>query len=215
MSRAKQHKSLARRLLSLRQRRAGIETVPDSLLNKLGRTGYTYILRGYSGLCKIGTSIKPKQRINELRRMNPGPLDLIALINGGREMESELHRSFANCRCHGEWFRLTDTDLKTIRAYGESFAHIDRSDWKRSAKLGQEIDDAEWEAFKLNGSAPLAGSLLPDLIDVPALRKIDVQVRRAQARATRAKEKKVKSRIKIPLTQPRRRALAVELEAAS
>ena len=213
MSAAKQHRALARRLLSLRRRRADIDSIPESLLNKLSRVGYTYILRGYTGLYKIGTSINPKSRISDLRRMNPGPLDLVALINGGRNMEAELHRSFSHCRCHGEWFRLSDAELETIRAYGESFAHINRSDWRREESLREAINDAEWGAFKLVETAPLAGSPLPDLVDIPALRKINEGVRHAQTSLARPRQKKPKRRVSI--TQPRRKALVDALREAS
>lgn len=69
--------------------------------------GYVYFLYG-AGLTKIGHSSTWRARTIELRNMSPVPVDLLLVITGGQGIESLLHREFAECRRHGEWFALPD-----------------------------------------------------------------------------------------------------------
>jgi hypothetical protein len=50
------------------------------------------------GLIKIGTSANVPQRMRTLRAT------LLALKPGGREMERQMHRTFAQWAVGGEWF---------------------------------------------------------------------------------------------------------------
>ncbi len=71
----------------------------------------TYLLFDkISRLYKIGRSIEPGNRISRIQ--SPGKLELITVIN--QNVEKSLHRKFKDKRIHGEWFKLSDSDVKYI-----------------------------------------------------------------------------------------------------
>lgn len=71
---------------------------------------------------KIGkTSGRPDSRIKELQTGCPFPIQLVGHVRGGMSKERELHRSFADYRAHGEWFRHEGALAEFIRTIkGES-----------------------------------------------------------------------------------------------
>ena len=78
--------------------------------------GYVYILAG-GGFHKIGKTINPEDRIRWFETKLPFPVKLTHLIpcqNYGLA-EKALHRKFAPRREHGEWFKLSESDLETIK----------------------------------------------------------------------------------------------------
>lgn len=62
---------------------------------------------------KIGVSTNPQKRLASLQTSYHKPLTMLAVINGGRDVESKLHTKFDKFRLSGEWFE----DHKTIRKY--------------------------------------------------------------------------------------------------
>lgn len=64
-----------------------------------------YYLR-YDRRVKIGTSRRPRQRLASIRHH-----ELLAFERGGRALEQQRHREFADVREGGEWFTLT-ADLR-------------------------------------------------------------------------------------------------------
>ena len=66
----------------------------------------TYFLQRQDGLVKIGYSTNIPERKASLE-IGSGPLVLLGMINGGAEVEKELHKHFAHARMFGEWFKLT------------------------------------------------------------------------------------------------------------
>lgn len=58
---------------------------------------------------KIGTSENVKTRLQQL-----GKVDLLALRQGGKEEEKELHARFAKDRAYGEWFHPSAELLEYI-----------------------------------------------------------------------------------------------------
>ncbi len=58
-----------------------------------------YYLR-WSDRIKIGTSHRPRQRLAAIRYE-----ELLAFERGGRDLEQQRHREFADLREGGEWFR--------------------------------------------------------------------------------------------------------------
>lgn len=60
-------------------------------------------------LCKIGfTNTEVEKRMSSLKTGNPFELEVLAVIEGERELEKELHTKFKDYKVKGEWFKLTD-----------------------------------------------------------------------------------------------------------
>ncbi|MFD4595727.1 GIY-YIG nuclease family protein [Streptomyces rubiginosohelvolus] len=69
-----------------------------------------------SHFVKIGLSNSPLKRLLKPQIGSPVPLTLLATFEGGRDLEAPLHRRFAPCRRHGEWFQLGADPLKAVGA---------------------------------------------------------------------------------------------------
>lgn len=69
------------------------------------RVDVVYYIR-YADRVKIGTSARPRQRLATLRHE-----ELLAFERGGRAVEQERHRQFADLRLGGEWFRADEVLL--------------------------------------------------------------------------------------------------------
>lgn len=65
---------------------------------------------------KIGKSVYPGSRLQELQRMTKSKLELLKCIKGGRQEEKEHHERFSDFRIHGEWFTYDGL----LREYVES-----------------------------------------------------------------------------------------------
>lgn len=89
--------------------------VPDADL-PIPQIDVVYYLR-FDRRVKIGTSRRPRQRVSSIRHD-----ELLAFERGGREVEQQRHRDFADIREGGEWFTLTaklDAHIVTLRAVGD------------------------------------------------------------------------------------------------
>lgn len=69
-----------------------------------------YLLEA-SGLYKIGISKDAHARLKQIQSMCPCRIRLLAMWKlpvrkDIVELERELHRTFADCRVHGEWFDI-------------------------------------------------------------------------------------------------------------
>jgi hypothetical protein len=74
-----------------------------------------FIAQGEGGPIKIGyTTKKATWRLSELQVASPQPLVLLAVIQGDREVEVELHTRFADLRIRGEWFERGDALMDFI-----------------------------------------------------------------------------------------------------
>jgi hypothetical protein len=63
------------------------------------------IQTGDDGPVKIGLTRDVRRRLETLQISSPTRLRLLALFEGSRELECELHRRFAAARIKGEWFK--------------------------------------------------------------------------------------------------------------
>lgn len=79
-----------------------------------------YFLRARDGLVKIGVTSNVTRRKWLLQNAHGGPLEVLGTIPGGRPVESALHAVFAPYRMHGEWFRLPDEIVDSIRNWAKS-----------------------------------------------------------------------------------------------
>ncbi|MGN6290422.1 MAG: GIY-YIG nuclease family protein [Sphingopyxis terrae] len=59
---------------------------------------------GMDGPIKIGQSKSPATRARDLSRWSPFPLEVVAEIDGGRELEERFHAAFIDHHEHLEWF---------------------------------------------------------------------------------------------------------------
>lgn len=68
---------------------------------------YVYFMRqiGTVSPVKIGFSAQPEGRLRDMMAWSPEPLEIFWRTPGGRDLELNLHQSFARCHSHGEWFR--------------------------------------------------------------------------------------------------------------
>lgn len=73
-------------------------------------------------MIKIGFSYKPVDRMIELMRWSPLPLELLTAVPGRRQDERALHRRYISTHSHKEWFHATPKMLAEI----EAIAHLGR-----------------------------------------------------------------------------------------
>lgn len=75
-----------------------------------------YVRSPASGLVKIGHAADARQRFNKIQSDCPDTLVLVAIEDGGVELEAARHAEFASLRARGEWFR----DVLDLRAHIDS-----------------------------------------------------------------------------------------------
>lgn len=71
----------------------------------------TYLMSDASGLVKIGRSIDPYARLDNIRTGNP-TAHLLAVLD--IDIEKELHAQYASFKQNGEWFALSSKQLAEI-----------------------------------------------------------------------------------------------------
>ena len=82
--------------------------------------GYVYVVE-FDGHYKIGSSINPQRRAQEVARFYKEPNLVIGeRVPNFREIELVVHKMFETKRERGEWFRLDADDLVTIKRFLES-----------------------------------------------------------------------------------------------
>lgn len=79
---------------------------------------YIYFIKpvDQAGPIKIGTSVSPQLRLHEMGAWSPLPLEIIGVVEGTIADEFFLHRCFADCHSHREWFNQTVKLTATIEA---------------------------------------------------------------------------------------------------
>lgn len=77
-----------------------------------------YFLRSSAGPIKIGTTIRLTQRLRQLAAEHGEGLEVLAVLDGSRDVEQALHGRFAHLRRVGEWFEPGDDLLGFIVSDG-------------------------------------------------------------------------------------------------
>lgn len=80
---------------------------------------YVYFIGGElrrGRLIKIGRARNVDARLRQLQTGSPVKLHIFAAVEGDRIDEARFHVRFAKHREHGEWFKLTDSMVRIIRA---------------------------------------------------------------------------------------------------
>jgi hypothetical protein len=89
----------------------------QEVIQKLDKKGYVYfILNTETGHIKVGYSIDPEQRLEDLQAANSSILKIIKTIEGTVGLERQIHKRFKHLRLHGEWFRAAPELMKYIRS---------------------------------------------------------------------------------------------------
>ncbi len=94
---------------------ARVKSIPQHD-NKLARQRGVYILRASNGLYRIGQTGSLYKRITTHWNENSDDFVLFAFMPTESHLHWEqcLHRTFCDRRIKGEWFALTDEDVKKI-----------------------------------------------------------------------------------------------------
>jgi hypothetical protein len=88
------------------------ECQADYEVLKQNKITKTYIIKeNNSGLYKIGKSTTPKHRERTLQSQIPN-IDIIKIWD--KDIEKELHHKYRNHRVRGEWFDLTNIQIRYI-----------------------------------------------------------------------------------------------------
>lgn len=82
--------------------------------------GFVYVVQADNGLVKIGKALDFNNRLRTLNTMVPYDLFVCCVLDTENMsgLEAFLHREFAGCRVKGEWFRLSDEQIRSIPALG-------------------------------------------------------------------------------------------------
>ena len=88
---------------------------------KPGASQLYFIQEGMRGNIKIGVSVMPNTRINDLSIGNSNELRLLWYCTPkNNRVESDLHLIFNYCRARGEWFK---PDIELVRLINETIRH--------------------------------------------------------------------------------------------
>jgi hypothetical protein len=95
-----------------------------------------YVIRS-GDFVKIGKANDPQKRIADLQTAHPVKLELLATLPGDKWLEKQFHNRFSDRRITGEWFRLTDEEVRT--------ALVESRGWKPLPRTPKESrPDGEW-----------------------------------------------------------------------
>lgn len=82
----------------------------------LKQKGYVYfLLNKFDSAVKIDITANPKQRLKALQCSHSQPLEILKVVEGGRELEAELHKKFADYKIIGEWFKVHKNLMSYIK----------------------------------------------------------------------------------------------------
>jgi len=70
------------------------------------------------GFLKVGISSNPETRVSNMQSATPHTLELITTIETPhpKKVEEMLHRIFRPYSCTGEWFKLTENQINSLKA---------------------------------------------------------------------------------------------------
>lgn len=81
-----------------------------------------YFVQAPNGLIKIGRTSNMPKRMKSLNSMSPVLISLFHVITcdnsfHSRDLENKFHEKFKSKNHHGEWFKLSKADIKSIKKY--------------------------------------------------------------------------------------------------
>lgn len=84
-------------------------------------TGFIYAIRCMDRV-KIGHSVRPTERIEQIRPYCPFPIEFLGVKEGRQREEKHLHKVFAKHRTHGEWFFIDGKEVQEFLATLHEFS---------------------------------------------------------------------------------------------
>lgn len=92
----------------------------SSLLSKGQK--YIYLLES-NGAYKIGLSASMPSRLQTIRNMSSETVYVVYMlpVSNPHEVENRLHKYYADRRDHGEWFKLTTSDIVAFPSVAKAF----------------------------------------------------------------------------------------------
>lgn len=73
------------------------------------KKGFVYFVLDESSVAvKIGCTLRPEERFEELQKLNANELRFLLIISGTTKREKRLHAKFSKYRIHSEWFEYSD-----------------------------------------------------------------------------------------------------------
>lgn len=101
--------------------------------------GYVYFIKQENeDLFKIGITYKdPNARLRSMQTGTPHKLEMFGLVSSDnpRRLEKELHKQFKDYHIRGEWFRLTQEQVKNYLEGNRSTVPNDIIEVKQGSKL--------------------------------------------------------------------------------
>jgi hypothetical protein len=92
---------------------------PPSMMGGLSvipKTPSVYFLLSHDkSVVKIGKAMNPRDRIHDIRRMNPHQLDVIMAVPGYTRVEGFFHQILSSEHSHMEWFRYQGAVIATLQ----------------------------------------------------------------------------------------------------
>ena len=82
----------------------GMENEGDFFGGIIGDTVLGQVMA--SDLYKIGTTVNPRRRWQQVQVHSPWELRVFAVFPGGYKMEAKIHKHFDEYRTRGEWFTI-------------------------------------------------------------------------------------------------------------
>lgn len=83
---------------------------------ELPLVGYLYFMRDQEGLIKIGRSVRPRERREQVCWDRGQEVELLGVVYKGGELEQRVHELFDDLRVFGEWFRPSDNLTRFVEA---------------------------------------------------------------------------------------------------
>jgi hypothetical protein len=80
------------------------------------KRGFVYVFQATDAMFKIGRSAHWQSRLEDLATANPYKLKPAYIFECAFAVEQVLHKTFKPQRVNGEWFHLSDADIKSIPA---------------------------------------------------------------------------------------------------
>jgi hypothetical protein len=121
-------------------------------------SGVVYFVEcSLSSRIRIGTTIDPTQRVQQLNTFNCAPVRLVGTLSGGTVIEKFVHDRFNHLRLHGDWFQ----PAPELWAFIEDINHgrflpeaVPTRGERRKVERPDEVEEASRMLMSIGAAAP-------------------------------------------------------------